>query len=114
MSTTQKDQAKHDQAKHKEAMDKQQEAVEAMQAQALESVKKGQAATLDAIRQWHEGMAKFAPSMPATPALPDEVKASIGKPEEIVDSVYDFASQLLELNKKFAHQLLEASAPKSS
>lgn len=106
MSDTQKDQAK-------QAYDKQQEAVAAMQAQALEAVKKGQAATLDAIRQWHEGMAKFAPAMPAAPELPDEVKAGIGKPDEIIDSVYDFASQLLELNKQFAHQLLEASAPKS-
>ncbi len=106
MSNTQTDAAK-------QAHDKQQDAVEAMQVQALEAVKKGQAATLDAIRQWHEGMAKFAPAMPAAPKLPEEVKANIGKPDEIIDSVYDFASQLLELNKQFAHQLLEASAPKS-
>ena len=39
-------------------------------------------------------------------------REKLGEPEQIVDSVYDFASQLLELNKQFVHQLLEASTPK--
>ena len=41
--------------------------------------------------------------------MPAELKAAFGDPAEIIDSVYEFAGQLLELNKKFVHDLLEAS-----
>ena len=33
---------------------------------------------------------------------------TIGDPAAIVDSVYDFAAQLMDLNKQFVHSLLEA------
>ena len=89
-----------------------QDAVQAMQAQALEAIRNGQAATLDAIKRWNEGMAQFSAGMPAAPEVPAEMRNAFGEPEQIVDSVYDFASQLLELNKQFVHQLLEASTPK--
>lgn len=88
-----------------------QEAMQAMQQQALDAIKNSQAATLEAVRAWNESAAKFAPAMP-TPDLPDEVKATMGSPEEMIDSAYDFAGQLLELNKAFMHQMLDVSAPK--
>lgn len=88
-----------------------QEAMHAMQKQTLEAIKNGQTATLEAVRAWNENTAKFTPAMP-TPELPDEVKASMSSPEEIIDSVYDFAGQLLELNKSFVHQMLDVTAPK--
>ncbi len=91
-----------------------QEAVAAMQAQALDAIKNGQAATLEALKKWNEQVAQFSASVPQMPApeVPAEVKKAFGEPEDMVDSVYDFAAKVLELNKQFVHQLLEVSAPK--
>ncbi len=88
-----------------------QDAMTAMQEQALEAIKSGQAATIEAVKQWSESVAKFAPNAPATPAMPAEVQKALGDPAEIIDSVYDFAGKLLELNKKFVQDLLEAQQP---
>ncbi|XBB69982.1 hypothetical protein ABFU82_11920 [Nocardioides sp. WV_118_6] len=93
------------------------ETLEALQAQALTAIQTGQSATLDAIKRWSEGFAQFtatlppAPEAPAVPGVPDDLKAAFGEPAEILDSVYDFAAKLLELNKEFAHQLLAAGRP---
>lgn len=87
-----------------------QDAVKALQSQALEAIKTGQAATLDAIKKWNEGFAQYSTNLPPAPEVPVEVKQAFGEPQEIVDSVYDFAAELLELNKKFVHNLLEVSA----
>ena len=88
-----------------------QDAVKALQDQALAAIKTGQEATLDAIKKWNEGFAQYSVALPAAPELPTEVKQAFGEPQEIVDSVYDFAAELLELNKKFVHELLQAQAP---
>jgi hypothetical protein len=45
--------------------------------------------------------------------LPD-VGRTVGDPAAIVDSVYDFATQLLALNKEFVHRLLEVAEPAST
>ncbi|WP_370894864.1 hypothetical protein [Janibacter sp. GXQ6167] len=89
-----------------------QEALQAMQAQALDAIKSGQAAALDAVKKWNADMAQFRAAMPPAPEMPEEVRQSMGDPEQMVDSAYDFAAKLLELNKQFVHQLLEASTPK--
>lgn len=86
-----------------------QDTMTAMQEQALEAIKSGQAATLEAVRNWSEAVAKMTPAAAAAPAMPAEFKSAFGDPAEIIDSVYDFAGKLLELNKKFVHDLLEAS-----
>lgn len=90
-----------------------QEAVAAMQAQALDAIRNGQAATLDAMKKWNEQASQLTAGLPAAPApeVPEEVRAAFGEPDEIVDSVYDFAAKVLELNKQFVHQLLEVSTP---
>lgn len=90
-----------------------QQAVAALQAQALDSIKSGHAATLEAVKKWNEQVTQFSAGFPSAPApeVPEEVKKAFGEPDEIVDSVYDFAAKLLELNKQFVHQLLEVSAP---
>lgn len=85
-----------------------QDMLTSMQTQALEAIRTGQAATLEAVKNWSETVAKMTPAAPAA-QVPAEFKAAFGEPSEIIDSVYDFASQLLELNKKFVHDLLEAS-----
>lgn len=86
-----------------------QDLVTSAQRQALEAIRSGQEAALDAIRSWHETAAKFRPEVPAGLQVPG-VKESLGEPKAIVDSVYDFTGQLLELNKEFVHSVLEASS----
>ncbi len=88
-----------------------QEALAAMQSQALEAIKSGQSATLEALQAWREGVAKITPQAPAMPEVPAEFKQAVGDPAQIVDSVYDFAGQLLDLNKEFVHKLLAAAKP---
>ena len=95
------------------------EAIAAMQAQALDAIRTGQTATLEAVKNWNEAVAKFAPTpgstftpVPGAPDIPAPLKDAMGDPSAIVDLVYDFARQLLELNKQFVHQLLEVSRPK--
>ncbi len=88
-----------------------QEALAAMQSQALEAIRTGQAATLEAMAAWRDGVAKVTPQAPSMPDVPAEFKQAMGDPAEIVDSVYDFAGQLLEMNKEFVQRLLAASKP---
>lgn len=87
-----------------------QDAMKAMQDQTLEAIKQGQAATLDAVKQWNATVSQFAPQNPAA-EVPAELKDAMGNPQQILDNVFGFASQLLELNRKFAQDLLASSAP---
>ena len=54
---------------------------------------------------------QVVPTPQSVREVPPFVAAAVGDPSAIVDSVYDFASQLLTLNKQFVHQLLEAAEP---
>lgn len=91
-----------------------QEAVTAMQTQALDAIKNGQAATLEAMKKWNEQVAQFSANMPQmpTPEVPEDVKKAFGEPGDMVDAAYDFAAKVLELNKQFVHQMLEVTTPK--
>ena len=84
-----------------------QESVNVMQNQALEAVRSGQSAAIEALQAWSEAVANLAPKFPAVevPGAQD----ALGDPAAIVDSVYDFAGQLIDLNKQFVHSLLEVS-----
>jgi hypothetical protein len=78
-----------------------------LQAHALEAIKSGQAAAVEALQIWSQAVAKLTSEVPSAP-VPD-LKDTIGDPAVIVDSVYDFAKELIDLNKAFVHQMLEAS-----
>ena len=85
-----------------------QDAVTAMQAQAIEAIKSGQHAAVEAVQAWTQAVTKLTPEVPGFAEVPG-VKDTLGDPAAIVDSVYDFAAQLLDLNKQFVHSLLQAS-----
>ena len=81
-----------------------------LQAKALDAIKAGQDAAAEAVQAWSNAMAKVAPT-PQSIRLAPFVAGNVGDPTAIVDSVYDFAAQLLTLNKQFVHRLLEAAEP---
>jgi hypothetical protein len=90
-----------------------QDAITNLQAQALDAIKSGQQAAVDAIQAWSDAVAKVAPTPQSVRGLTPFVADTVGDPTAIVDSVYDFAGQLLTLNKEFVHRLLEATEPAS-
>jgi hypothetical protein len=56
----------------------------------------------------------MAPTPQSVREVPPFFAAAVGDPSAIVDSVYDFAGQLLTLNKQFVHQLLEPAGAKQT
>jgi hypothetical protein len=76
-----------------------------LQSQALEAIKSGQAAAVEAVQTWRGAVAKMTPEI--TSAY--DPRETIGDPIAIMDSVYDFAKELIDLNKAFTHQILEGS-----
>ncbi|WP_347349962.1 hypothetical protein [Intrasporangium sp.] len=90
-------------------MDNAQDLITSAQAQALETIRTGQAAAVEAVQAWSQAVAKFTPQVPTLAQVPG-AKQVMGDPTAIVDSVYDFAAQLMDLNKQFVHSLLQAGA----
>ena len=79
-----------------------------MQGQVLDTIQKSQEAVTDAIRAWAETIQSLTPSPPAVPApYADKLPA----PSEVVADAYDFAEQLLAAQRKFAEDVLQATAP---
>jgi hypothetical protein len=79
-----------------------------MQDDILKTVQMSQAAVLDAIKAWADAVQSITPDLPAG-NLPYADK--LPRPEEVVASAYDFAEQLLASQRKFAEDVLKATAP---
>jgi hypothetical protein len=83
-------------------------AVADVQEEILKTVRKSQEAVLDAIRTWADAVQSITPKLPAV-NVPFVDK--LPKPEEVVGGAYDFAEQLLAGQRKFAEDVLKATAP---
>src|ERR1700733_6149438 len=81
-------------------------ATQGVQEQILDTIRKSQEAVTDAIRTWAETVQSITPSLP-TPPLADKLP----KPGELVSDAYDFAERLLAAQRKFAEDVVAASAP---
>ena len=81
-------------------------ATQEVQGQILDTIRKSQEAVTDAIRTWAETVQSITPSLP-TPPLADKLP----KPGELVSDAYDFAERLLAAQRKFAEDVIAASAP---
>ena len=78
-----------------------------LQDEVLNTVRKSQEAVIDAIRTWSETVQSITPKLPAVP-VPGA--GQLPKPEEVVASAYDFAEQLLASQRKFAEEVVKATA----
>ena len=77
-----------------------------LQAQVLDGIRKSQEAVIDGMRTWAETIQQLVPgtaqaALPGTDQLPT--------PAEVVDSVFDFAAQLLNAQRELAHSVLGAT-----
>jgi hypothetical protein len=77
-----------------------------LQGQVLDSIRKGQEAVVEGLRSWTEAAEQFVPRTPAWPG-----SDRYPTPAELVDTVYDFAGELLKAQREFFHKVLEATAP---
>jgi hypothetical protein len=79
-----------------------------VQEEILNTVRKSQAAVVDALQTWASAVQSITPSLPdVNVPFADELP----KPQDLVAGAYDFAEQLLASQRKFAEDVLKATAP---
>jgi hypothetical protein len=78
-----------------------------LQDEVMNNVRKSQEAVIDAIRTWSETVQSITPKLPAVP-VPGADK--LPRPEDVVASAYDFAEQLLASQRRFAEEVIKATA----
>jgi hypothetical protein len=74
----------------------------------LNTISKSQAAVIDAIETWASAVQSIRPELPEM-NVPFADK--LPTPQDVVASAYDFAEQLLASQRKFAEDVLRATAP---
>jgi hypothetical protein len=79
-----------------------------LQGQILETIRKSQEAVTNAIGMWADAVRSITPSVPI-PSMP--LADKMPKPGDLVANAYDFAEQLLAAQRKFAEDVLQATAP---
>jgi len=79
-----------------------------LQAQVLDSISKGQDAVVEGLRTWADAVASLTPSLPVS-AVP--FADQLPKPGELVADAFDFAGQLLAVQRKFAEDVIKVTAP---
>jgi hypothetical protein len=87
-----------------------QDAINNLQTQTLDVIKGSQEAIANAVQAWSEAMANVVSTPQQLRALaPAAVANRVEDPAALVDSLYDFAGELLVLNRQFVHRLLQAA-----
>jgi hypothetical protein len=79
-----------------------------IQGQLLDTIRKSQDAITDAVKTWAEAVHSVTPSVPVPPV---PFADRLPKPADLVANAYDFAEQLLASQRKFAEDILQATAP---
>jgi len=85
-----------------------QDQVKAAQEQTLKTIRETQQGVVEAVRTWAESVAKMVPALPAA-SLP--YAEEIPTPQEIVQTSFEFAEQLLKVQREFAENVLAAASP---
>src|SRR5215467_4503407 len=85
-------------------------ATQELQGEILKTVRKSQETVVDAIQMWADAVQAIKPPLPEV-NVPFTDK--LPKPEDLVSGAYDFAEQLLAAQRKFAEDVLHATAPLS-
>ena len=78
-----------------------------IQAQVLDGIRKSQEAVVDGMRAWAETVQQLVPGSAQAAAVPG--LGQLPSATEVVDSVFDFAAQLLNAQRELAHSVLGAT-----
>jgi len=81
---------------------------EQMQDEFLSAIRKSQDIVLQAIKTWVDSAQAVTSKVPSV-QLP--FADQLPKPEDVVSGTYDFAEQVLVNQRRFAEEILEATAP---
>jgi hypothetical protein len=79
-----------------------------MQEQVLAALKQSQDAVVKAVETWSDAVAKVPRPNVEVPAFAKDLP----KPEEIVESTFDFAQKVLDAQREFARNVLRAATQK--
>jgi hypothetical protein len=86
-------------------------------AEILKTVRRGQEAVVEAIKTWTDTVRTMTPPMPEVRVpfasrlpKPEEFASRLPSPEELVGNAYDLAEKLLAGQRKFAEDVLHATA----
>jgi hypothetical protein len=79
-----------------------------VQAEILKTVRRSQEAVVEAIKTWADTVRSITPPLPE---LNVPFTDKLPRPEELVGNAYDFAEKLLASQRKFAEDVLHATAP---
>ena len=79
-----------------------------LQREILKTVRKSRETVVDAIQMWTDAVQAIKPPMPEV-SIPFSDK--LPKPSELVAGTYDFVEELLAAQRKFAEDVLAATAP---
>ena len=82
--------------------------VQAAQERTLKAIRETQHAVVEAVRTWADAVEKTVPAFPAVSAPFSE---ELPTPQEIVQTSFEFAEQLLKAQREFAENILDAAAP---
>jgi len=83
-------------------------AVSQVQEEILNTIRKSQAAVVDALQTWASAVQSITPELPDV-NMPFADK--LPKPQDLIAGAYDFAEQLLASQRKFAEDVIKATAP---
>ena len=73
----------------------------------MESLRHGQQAVMEAMEAWTKSAQKaFGGFSSGTPGIVE--------PDVIIDQVFDFAEQMLAMQRRFAKELVSSAAPRST
>ncbi len=78
-----------------------------LQDQFLSTVRKGQEVALDAIKTMVDTVQTITPKLPVSVPFADKLP----KPHDVVANSYDFAEEFLASQRKFADEVVKATAP---
>ncbi len=79
-----------------------------LQEDILSTVRKSQAAMIEAIQTWTSTVKSITPGLPD---LSSSFTDKLPKPHEVIANAYDFAEQMLASQRKFAEDALKAMSP---
>lgn len=82
--------------------------VQDIQSEILSTVRKGQETVLDALKTFVDSVQSVTPKFPAV-QIP--LADKLPKPEDVVNGAYDLAERLLASQRRFAEEVLKATAP---